>query len=1751
MKKNKRVIALMMVVLLFCSTFMTDITVMAEEYNEKTENQITEANGTNAESQASENIDIKNDSSKKECIEESTEDNNVDSSESQTKVAEEESQGNLQTEQEVQKKDNKLNYLYINEAEQDVGTEQDILISWGAEDEDVEQLILELENAVGEQINLSSSNKIENAYLFQKTLKKGIYHVKGLRVISSDNDVTYTAEELNVNAYFGVGETYTGDDKSNYMEMESVAQSENEVAVQSEEAVENSASVVVLDENGNADNVDSIADAMEEVGVEKQSQNNSRARSVARTSNVVVVLDPGHDAGHTGARGNGVKEEVATLKIAQACKEELEQYSGVTVYMTRETAACPYPETVGADSGNILDIKKRTAWAKTKGADVFISFHLNSADATGANGAEVYYPAKSGEGKVLAQDILNKLLALGLHDRKVKGNESYAVVNSSMANGFPGLIIEHAFVSNSSDASKYLNSDAKLKKLGVADATGIAEYFGLTKGPDISIKNKNDFKDTADIIVKGGGKSANVAIWNENSSTKKWYTLDCGSGTITFKKSDFGNATGKYYVELYNSDKTKKLYDTSFRVSSSTSVKLSSESESDKEITYKLNATFADMPDEVSEVTFPVWTTSNQSDIKWISAKQEKKGQWVAEVNISDYKKTGEYNVHAYAVLQDGTQQFLGTLNFSVSDTDMSVSIENYQKDKGTFDVIIKNIKSASGVQKIQVPVWCADGQKDLIWHTASKQNDGSYKATISVADHNYLTGEYNIHVYFTANNGVLKTFVAPKLSVSKPNMELTGKDTSGKELTYSINITNVGLVDYMMGVEFAVWSEKNGQDDLVWYTGKKVNTDCYTATVDIAKNHKTSGEYHLHAYGITSNGKKKFIGETTFKVTEPSMSVSVENYQKDKGTFDVVIKDIKTPAGVSQIQVPVWCADGQKDLIWHTALKQSDGSYKVTVNMADHDYLVGDYNIHVYLQTQNGVLKTYVAPTLNVTLPNVDISAVDMGKTETNYALQVTNVGILKNVKRVQFAVWSEKNGQDDLVWYEGSKGKSGQWTATADITKNHKTSGKYQVHVYAVTADDSSHFLGRTTFEVTEPSMSVSVENYQKDKGTFDVVIKDIKTPAGVSQVQVPVWAADGQKDLIWHTAIKQNDGSYKTTINIADHNNLIGNYNIHVYLRTKNGVLKTYVTDGINVLMPNADISITDTDKTETAYDLKITGTGTVKNVTRVRFAVWSEKNGQDDLVWYEGKKNQEGQWTTVADIAKNHRTFGEYQVHVYAVTSDGNEHFLGKDTFNVTEPQMTVSVENYQKEKGQFDVVIRDIKAPAGVNQVQVPVWCADGQKDLVWHTATKQSDGSYKAIIDIANHDYLIGYYNIHVYLRTKNGLLKTYVTDGLNVSMPDAKISIEDKDKTETNYELKIANPEIIKNVKKVQFAVWSEKNGQDDLIWYDGSEKQKSIWTAMVDIMKHKTAGGYQVHAYAVTSDGNSYFLGKTTFKVTEPQMEVEVTNYQAEEGQFDVIIKNVESKSGVKQIRVPVWCADNQSDIYWYTAVKQDDGSYKAVISTSNHKNAVGDYKIHVYLTAGNDVQKVMIAPSQPVITAGYYTIMGQSTVTVDQLVKYYEKSGNTYPGTELAKGGAALLEQFCQIYYEEAQAEGVRVEVAFTQAMKETGWLRYGGIVKIEQFNFAGLGALDGNATGNCASFRDVREGVRAQIQHLKAYGSKESLKNACVDPRFKLVKRGAAPYVEWLGIQENPSGVGWATSKNYGSDIVNMIKRLKTI
>ena len=183
----------------------------------------------------------------------------------------------------------------------------------------------------------------------------------------------------------------------------------------------------------------------------------------------------------------------------------------------------------------------------------------------------------------------------------------------------------------------------------------------------------------------------------------------------------------------------------------------------------------------------------------------------------------------------------------------------------------------------------------------------------------------------------------------------------------------------------------------------------------------------------------------------------------------------------------------------------------------------------------------------------------------------------------------------------------------------------------------------------------------------------------------------------------------------------------------------------------------------------------------------------------------------------------------------------------------------------------------------------------------------------------------------------------------------------------------------------------------------------------------------------------------------------------------------------------------------------------------------------------TTASGMHPVMAAPT------------AQRAAVIASMAAAFDDSGSSYPAS-LAAGGAPTINDFAAIAYDEAVAEGVSPELVFTQAMKETGWLGFGGDVSVDQFNFAGIGAVGGGAGG--ASFPDVRTGLRAQVQHLRAYAdagaTASSLANPLVDPRFSYVSKGSAPYVEYLGVQENPNGTGWATARNYGYDIIAMMK-----
>ena len=378
--------------------------------------------------------------------------------------------------------DPRLNYIYVEQPYLESPDTQKIAVSWGDGTENITEMSAVVSGPEGEEI-WHASEETDTIYLFERAYteqEKGIYQITELNLAIQGVTYTYSLAELGAETVFGVDEEYEGIEQLSLVDDEGMS---TDIAAYN------------IDEAGNVTEKESLEEAINQATAEIPAMMCDDGVQT-RNANLVVALDPGHDSSHAGASANGVREEVLTLKIAQYCKAELENYAGVSVYMTRTSAACPHP---GGSSAK--DIEQRVADAAKAGASIYVSIHLNSSKSSSAKGAEVIYPNSSwkpqvgADGKRLAELIEDELVGIGLERRAIYSKNTtigetyedgsisdyFTVQISAKEHGIPGIIVEHAFVTNSSDVNNYLNNEAGLKKLGVADATGIAKYFGLEK----------------------------------------------------------------------------------------------------------------------------------------------------------------------------------------------------------------------------------------------------------------------------------------------------------------------------------------------------------------------------------------------------------------------------------------------------------------------------------------------------------------------------------------------------------------------------------------------------------------------------------------------------------------------------------------------------------------------------------------------------------------------------------------------------------------------------------------------------------------------------------------------------------------------------------------------------------------------------------------------------------------------------------------------------------------------------------------------------------------------------------------------------------------------------------------------------------------------------------------------------------------------------------------------------------------------
>ena len=462
-------------------------------------------------------------------------------------------------EQEDQTEQSRMNYAYVESPYLETPDTQRIVVSWGEEDEYVDWMVLHVRKDDDTWEDWEISRSEGNLYLFEKyyedEYQSGTYEVVSISVTENGETTDYALADLQMEAKFGVNQEYDGID-----ELQPVDEDQEEAVAEDAANV----SISTINEDGTIEEQNSIEDALQAAQTDilastpamlSLDDDTGISTYAAKSGKIVVALDPGHDNRDAGASANGLREEALTLKIANYCKAELEQYYGVEVYMTRTSSACPYPNETPAGGC----ITARANAAAKAGAKIFVSFHLNAAATTAAYGAEVIIPNYNwisdvgAQGRALASKILNELTSLGLYNRglyyKTGTDPEYKYPDGSLEdwftvqvankyNGIPGIIVEHAFITNSGDVNNVLNTEAGLKRLGVADATGIANYLGLSK-------EKVEWKTV------NGKKYCyvnNQKVTGERQIGGHWYYFD-GNGVM---QTGFVNLGSK--IVYYNSD---------------------------------------------------------------------------------------------------------------------------------------------------------------------------------------------------------------------------------------------------------------------------------------------------------------------------------------------------------------------------------------------------------------------------------------------------------------------------------------------------------------------------------------------------------------------------------------------------------------------------------------------------------------------------------------------------------------------------------------------------------------------------------------------------------------------------------------------------------------------------------------------------------------------------------------------------------------------------------------------------------------------------------------------------------------------------------------------------------------------------------------------------------------------------------------------------------------------------------------------
>lgn len=631
-----------------------------------------------------------------------------------------------------------------------------------------------------------------------------------------------------------------------------------------------------------------------------------------------------------------------------------------------------------------------------------------------------------------------------------------------------------------------------------------------------------------------------------------------------------------------------------------------------------------------------VWSEEKgQDDLNWYSLTyNSQENAYKTNFDIANHKTNGQYHVHLY-VFKNSGPQFIDKTTFTISPvTSEKLEVTDVQPD-GTAIVTISGVYAPSGIKEVQFPIWSASNQSDIVWYTGNKIAEGVYQIKLDIAKHAYHYGTYQIHTYGTNGIGCRNFLQKTTIEFTRGEVDFRAEAASKG---YTLKASNLETRDASR-VQIAIWSSDKGQDDLIWLD---INPN---ASGNVTANWvpKEFGEHYLHCYVRTKSGQMIFQKGITVDVKGPKIGKMDITTNPESGAFTIKLTDVVEPSLIKTVLVPVWSDPKQSDIVWYTATKQADGSYSVSGNISKHAYNLGTYQAHVYLTDINGKNAIQLTSPFDMKASCSSVTVIEDAENAT-YTASAENVLVPAGASSLSFAVWSDDKGQDDLVWYTATN-TSGTWTAPIQLSK-HISGGKYFVHCYADTKTGKKVFLGGTEFTVNlSAKASVTVTATDEKEASITLQIHVDEKSAPIEKLLVPVWVNADKKDQYTYTAAKESDDTWTVTVKAANHGYHFGTYSIHVDAVFTNG-LSIPAADFTTDFAPERFLSIEKTEKGKRLVKIS----NLPSTVQKVTFPTWSSANGQDDICWYNGKKNADGSWSAEITSA-NLKHAGTVITHCY--------------------------------------------------------------------------------------------------------------------------------------------------------------------------------------------------------------------------------------------------------------------------------------------------------------------------------------------------------------------------------------------------------------------------------------------------------------------------------------------------------------------